>query len=72
MSMRDAWEVEAPNWIAWARDPQDSYWRFHAERFFESLPAACVTLDVGCGEGRPAALLDYDPCLVRATCHLEQ
>jgi SAM-dependent methyltransferase len=53
MSMRDAWDAEAQNWIAWARDPQDSYWRFHAERFFELLPPApCETLDVGCGEGR--------------------
>jgi SAM-dependent methyltransferase len=52
MSMRDAWEAEARNWVAWARDPQDSYWRFHAERFFELLPAARATLDVGCGEGR--------------------
>jgi SAM-dependent methyltransferase len=54
MSMRDAWEAEAANWIAWARTPgHDSYWRFHAERFFELLPPApCETLDVGCGEGR--------------------
>jgi SAM-dependent methyltransferase len=54
MNMRDAWEAEAANWIAWARTPgHDSYWRFHAERFFELLPPApCETLDVGCGEGR--------------------
>lgn len=52
MSMRDAWEAEARNWIAWARDAEDSYWRFHAERFFKLLPVACATLDVGCGEGR--------------------
>jgi SAM-dependent methyltransferase len=55
MNMRDAWEAEAANWIAWARTPgHDSYWRFHAERFFELLPAPCNTLDVGCGEGRLA------------------
>src|ERR1035437_7742108 len=54
MNMRDAWEAEAANWIAWVRTPgHDSYWRFHAERFFELLPTApCQTLDVGCGEGR--------------------
>jgi SAM-dependent methyltransferase len=56
MNMRDAWEAEAANWIAWARTPgHDSYWRFHAERFFELLPPApCDILDVGCGEGRLA------------------
>jgi SAM-dependent methyltransferase len=54
--MRDAWEAEAANWVVWARTPgHDSYWRFHAERFFELLPPApCETLDVGCGEGRLA------------------
>jgi SAM-dependent methyltransferase len=55
MNMRDAWEAEAQNWVAWARTPgHDSYWRFHAEHFFQLLPPPCETLDVGCGEGRLA------------------
>jgi SAM-dependent methyltransferase len=53
MNMRDAWEEQASNWIAWARDRQDSYWRFHGERFLALLPQTpCAAIDVGCGEGR--------------------
>jgi SAM-dependent methyltransferase len=54
MSLRDAWEAEARNWVAWARAPgHDSYWRFHRDRFLELLPAPSgLTLDLGCGEGR--------------------
>jgi SAM-dependent methyltransferase len=54
LSLRDAWEEQAPNWIRWAREPgHDSYWRFHRESFLESLPTpGRRTLDVGCGEGR--------------------
>jgi SAM-dependent methyltransferase len=54
VNLRDAWEAEARNWIAWARKPgHDSYWRFHRDRFLELLPPpAGLTLDLGCGEGR--------------------
>lgn len=54
MSLRDAWEAEASNWVAWARTPgHDSYWRFHRDRFLQLLPAPSgLTLDLGCGEGR--------------------
>lgn len=54
MTLRDAWENQAPNWIAWARRPgHDSYWRFHRDVFLRSLPPAPRSvLDVGCGEGR--------------------
>jgi SAM-dependent methyltransferase len=54
MGLRDAWESEAANWVAWARTPgHDSYWTFHRDAFLELLPAPRgVTLDVGCGEGR--------------------
>ena len=54
MSLRDAWEAEARNWVAWARAPgHDSYWRFHRDRFLQILPAPSgLTLDLGCGEGR--------------------
>ena len=54
MSLREAWEAEAANWLAWARTPgHDSYWRFHRDRFLPILPPpAGHCLDVGCGEGR--------------------
>ena len=54
MTLRDAWETEAQNWIAWARTPgHDSYWRFHRDAFLPSLPPPpCRVVDVGCGEGR--------------------
>jgi SAM-dependent methyltransferase len=54
VNLRDAWEAEARNWVAWARSPgHDSYWRFHRDRFLELLPATSgLTLDLGCGEGR--------------------
>ena len=54
MTLRDAWEAEAQNWLAWAREPgHDSYWRFHRDQFLRLLPAPpAILLDVGCGEGR--------------------
>ncbi len=54
MSLRDAWEAEARNWLAWARTPgHDSYWQFHRDRFLQLLPPPNgLTLDIGCGEGR--------------------
>ena len=33
MTLRDAWDAEADNWVRWARAPgHDSYWRFHRDR----------------------------------------
>lgn len=54
MTLRDAWEAEAENWVRWARAPgHDSYWRFHRDRFLGLLPPpGRLTVDVGCGEGR--------------------
>ena len=54
MTLREAWEAEARNWIAWARKPgHDSYWTFHRDVFLPSLPPPpCRVVDVGCGEGR--------------------
>jgi ubiquinone/menaquinone biosynthesis C-methylase UbiE len=54
VSLREAWEEQAPNWIRWARaEGHDSYWVFHRESFLASLPPpGRLTLDVGCGEGR--------------------
>lgn len=51
----DAWEVNAEQWLAWARTPaHDSYyWQLNLPAFAELVPAAGRrTLDVGCGEGR--------------------
>ena len=61
----EAWEENAPAWIAWARMPNhDSYWRFHRDLFLEIVPAPSGrTLDLGCGEGRLArdlAALGHD------------
>lgn len=76
--LRDAWEEQARNWIAWARAPgHDSYWLFHRDAFLRLVPPpGRLTVDVGCGEGRLgrdlAALghrvvgLDASPTMVRA------
>lgn len=54
MSLRDAWDNQADNWIAWTRTPgHDSFEHFHGEAFFSLLPApGRCTLDIGAGEGR--------------------
>ena len=54
MSLRDAWEQHAPDWVRWAREPDhDSYWRHHRDQFLELVPPpGRLTLDIGCGEGR--------------------
>lgn len=52
--LRESWEAQAQQWIAWARKPGlDSYWRYHREQFIRLLPPpGRRTVDVGCGEGR--------------------
>ena len=52
--MRDDWEANAQDWIAWSRAPgHDSYWRFHRDAFLPFVPLpGRLTLDIGCGEGR--------------------
>ena len=54
MSLREAWEAHARDWIAWVRKPgHDSYDRYHRDQFLPLVPpAGRRTLDVGCGEGR--------------------
>ena len=49
-----AWEQHAPDFVAWARQPDhDSYWHFHRDVFLELVPPpGRRTLDLGCGEGR--------------------
>jgi SAM-dependent methyltransferase len=56
MSLREAWESQAKEWIAWVRRPgNDSYDKFHRDQFFDLVPApGKLTVDVGCGEGRVA------------------
>jgi SAM-dependent methyltransferase len=52
--LRDVWDANAGDWIAWSRAPgHDSYWRFHRDAFLSLVPPpGRLTLDVGCGEGR--------------------
>jgi len=48
------WEVEAENWVRWARTPgHDAYW-YYSPSFFDEIvpPPGHHTLDLGCGEGR--------------------
>lgn len=56
MSLQDAWDAHADEWVRWARAPgHDSYWRFHRQRFLALLPPpGRLTLDLGAGEGRLA------------------
>jgi SAM-dependent methyltransferase len=59
MSLRQAWDRHAADWLLWARTPgHDSYWKFHRDRFLELVPPpGRLTLDLGCGEGRLGRLL---------------
>lgn len=79
MSVRDAWDEHAADWIRWARseDHDHFYWRFSRPALLELLPApGRLTLDVACGEGRLARELrglghsvlgvENSPALVRA------
>jgi SAM-dependent methyltransferase len=60
MSLRDAWEARAPDWVRWARSPEldDDFWSFHLPEFLRLVPApGRLTVDVGCGEGRLGRVL---------------
>ena len=55
MSLADAWENNATDWIAWARAPGHDgvFWAGTWPALAEILPdSAGLTLDLGCGEGR--------------------
>jgi SAM-dependent methyltransferase len=58
--MRSAWDAEAENWIAWAREPGHDhfFWRLGLPALLELLPApGRRTLDLACGEGRVSRVL---------------
>jgi SAM-dependent methyltransferase len=60
MSLRDAWETRAPDWVRWARSPEldDDFWSFHLPEFLRFVPVpGRLTVDVGCGEGRLGRVL---------------
>jgi len=51
--MREAWDEQAANWIAFVRARLDKGWDLTRPPFLALLPpAGRLTLDVGCGEGR--------------------
>jgi ubiquinone/menaquinone biosynthesis C-methylase UbiE len=54
MTLSEAWEARARDWITWVRKPgHDSYDRYHRDQFVPLVPPpGRRTLDVGCGEGR--------------------
>lgn len=54
MTLSEAWEKHARDWITWVRKPgHDSYDRYHRDQFLPLVPPpGRRTLDVGCGEGR--------------------
>lgn len=54
MTLSEAWERHARDWIAWVRKlGHDSYDRYHRDQFLPLVPLpGRRTLDVGCGEGR--------------------
>ncbi|CAN5864179.1 hypothetical protein BH23ACT10_BH23ACT10_39640 [soil metagenome] len=51
--LRDTWQRNAEQWIAWARTPMhDSFWHFHRDGFLTLLPdPGVLTVDIGAGEG---------------------
>jgi SAM-dependent methyltransferase len=60
VSVGDAWDEHAEEWIAWARSEEHDhfFWRFSLPALLELVPApGRLTLDVGCGEGRLARVL---------------
>ncbi len=85
MSLRDAWEKNAGDWINWARTPEHDiyYWRLNRPNFLELIPPpGRLTVDIGCGEGRLGRDLrdrghfvvniDSSPTLARAAAEAEE
>jgi SAM-dependent methyltransferase len=47
-----SWEEQAAQWVRWARESDDAYWRYR-EAFFALVPQPGErTIEIGCGEGR--------------------
>ena len=60
MTLRQAWNQEADNWVRYARDPgrDVAFWSYHLAAFMDLLPPPVGwTVDIGCGEGRLARAL---------------
>jgi SAM-dependent methyltransferase len=59
MTMAEAWEENARDWISWARTPlHDGFWEGTWPVLRAVMPEPCgPVLDLGCGEGRGARLL---------------
>ena len=60
MTLRDAWDTLASDWVRWARSPEldNDFWDFHLPEFLRFVPApGRLTVDVGCGEGRLGRVL---------------
>ena len=82
MSLRDAWNAQAANWIASTRGGVDAaFIGFNGAAALELLPAAgALTIDLGAGEGRVARMLreaghrvveiEQSPTLARASAEL--
>jgi len=78
VTLREAWDSHAAEWIRWVRTPgHDSYDRFHRRAFLELIPApGRLTVDLGGGEGRldrdlielghRVVMFDGSPALARA------
>jgi SAM-dependent methyltransferase len=55
VTLHEAWEAEAADWIRFAREPDNFAWLFNLPAFLELLPPpGRLTIDIGCGEGRVA------------------
>jgi SAM-dependent methyltransferase len=55
VSLREAWDGEADDWIRFSGKPDVFAWLFNLPAFLELVPRpGSITLDIGCGEGRVA------------------
>jgi SAM-dependent methyltransferase len=55
VSLRDAWDEQADDWIRFSGEPDVFAWHFNIPAFLGLVPEpGRLTLDLGCGEGRVA------------------
>jgi SAM-dependent methyltransferase len=59
VSLRDAWDAQAENWIAWTRGGVDeAFIGYNSAAFMELMPPPGeLTIDLGAGEGRIGRIL---------------